>query len=290
MDDSLHMGVLLVTEWGFRLCSAALILVAGYMMGNWLKDLIAQMPRLDRILQSFLGNMAKYGVFAVALVTVLGQFGIQTASLLAVLGAAGLAIGLALQGTLSHVASGVMLLILRPFNVGDFIAFSGVSGTVKALGLFTTELAASDNVYMVVPNSKVWGSEILNYSRNAQRRQDIVIGISYHDDINQAMQTIQNVLDKEARLIPSKGKEPVIVVSALGECAVNITARIWTKTSDCWRVKCDLIKALKEALDQDGVHIPFPTTTLDISAETADILSKPAANHTGVSKKKKTAA
>ncbi len=268
MEDTIG----LVIEWSFRLLSAALILVAGYMIGNWLKNTISKLDKLDGILKSFLGTAAKYAILVIALITVLGQFGVQTASLLAVLGAAGLAIGLALQGTLSNVAAGVMLLILRPFNVGDFVEFAGVSGTVKDLGLFTTELSSVENIHTVVPNSAVWGSEILNYSRNKQRRQDIVNGISYSDDINKAMKSIQKILDSEKRLVTSKGKEPAIVVSALGDSAVEITARIWTSTADYWAVRWDLTKALKEALDKDGLNIPFPTTTLDISADSAAAL------------------
>ena len=145
----------LFIAWSMRVVSAALILIGGYMIGNWLSKRIKGIEQLDQTLAGFLGGFAKYAVFTVALVTVLGQFGVQTASLLAVLGAAGLAIGLALQGTLSNVAAGVMMLLIRPFNVGDFIDFGGTSGTVKSLGLFGTELAAADNVYIYAPNSEI---------------------------------------------------------------------------------------------------------------------------------------
>lgn len=273
MEETIDMGVSLVTVWGIRILSAALIMIAGYVIGNWLKGMISKIKKLDGILQSFLGNMAKYAVLAVAVVTVLGQFGVQTASLLAVLGAAGLAIGLALQGTLSNVSAGVMLLILRPFNVGDFVEFAGASGTVKALGLFTTELATGDNVYTVIPNSNVWGTQIANYSRNKQRRQDIVNGISYSDDIDKAMKALKKVMDGDKRLITTKGKEPALMVSALGDSAVEITARFWTETSDYWAVRWDLTKAMKEALDKGGLNIPFPTTTLDMPADVVQALA-----------------
>jgi len=275
MEETLNTGVSLLTVWGLRVLSALLILIAGYVIGNWVKSMIEKIKKLDGILQSFLGNAAKYTILAVALVTVLGQFGVQTASLLAVLGAAGLAVGLALQGTLSNVAAGVMLLILRPFTVGDFVQVGAISGSVKGMSLFTTELATADNVYTVVPNNQIWNSEIINYSRNKQRRQDIVNGISYGDDIDKAMKTIQKVLDKEKRLIRTKDKEPMIMVSALADSAVQITARIWTETGDYWAVRWDLTKAIKEALDKDGLTIPFPTQTLDISPEAASALSTP---------------
>jgi len=243
---------------------AGAILAGGWVAGNWVSKTIQQIKKLkDDTLKSFLGGLAKYTIFAVAVVTVLAQFGVQTASLIAVLGAAGLAIGLALQGTLSNVSAGVMLLILRPFNVGDFITCGGISGTVKALGLFVTELNTADNVFIFVPNSALWNKEIQNFSRNDTRRQDIAVGISYHDDINKAFKTIQKVLDGENRLLDAQGKEPQIMVSGMGESSVNLTARIWTKASDYWAVKWDLTKAVKEALDKDGITIPFPTRTIE---------------------------
>jgi len=173
--------------WGMRLISAIAILIVGWIAGNWCKRRISSLKKLDKTLSSFLGNFAKYAIMAVALVAVLGQFGIQTASLLAVLGAAGLAIGLALQGTLSNVAAGVMMLIIRPFNIGDYIESGSIGGTVTSLGLFGVELTTPDNKYIYAPNGQIWSSEIVNYSRNKRRRQDIIVGISYDDDINKAI-------------------------------------------------------------------------------------------------------
>tara|TARA_R110001592_G_scaffold144484_1_gene367605 strand:- start:13828 stop:14490 length:663 start_codon:yes stop_codon:yes gene_type:complete len=201
---------------------------------------------------------------------VLQQFGIQTASLLAIIGAAGLAIGLALQGTLSNVAAGVMLLILRPFNVGDFVICGSIKGTVKSLGLFVTELATPENVYIFVPNSKLWNTEIENFSRNTTRRQDIVFGISYGDDINKAFKTIEKAIKKEERISQVKDKEPQIMVTNLGESSVDITLRIWSNTSDVWGLKIDTIKAVKEALDKDGISIPFPTRTIEMTQMAAN--------------------
>lgn len=254
----------LFIAWSMRIVSAALILVGGYMIGNWLSKRIKGIEQLDDTLAGFLGGFAKYAVFTVALVTVLGQFGIQTASLLAVLGAAGLAIGLALQGTLSNVAAGVMMLLIRPFNVGDFIDFGGTSGTVKTLGLFGTELAAADNVYIYAPNSEIWNKTLCNYSRNPERRQDIVVGISYNDDIDQAFDTINKVLSSETRLMGGEGKEPQIMVSNMGDFSIDITIRIWSAREDYWGIRFDLTKALKEGLEQDGITIPFPTSTVEM--------------------------
>jgi small conductance mechanosensitive channel len=242
---------------------AALVLVIGWTLGNQANKAIHKVKKLDTTLQSFLGTTAKYAIFALAIVTVLQQFGVETTSLLAVLGAAGLAIGLALQGTLSNVSAGVMLLILRPFNVGDFISSGGVTGTVKTLGLFATEMATPDNIYIFVPNSKLWNTDIQNFSRNIIRRQDLVFGISYNDDINKAFKTIEKIVSKEDRILKdTEGKEPAIMVTNLGASSVDITLRIWTASSDFWSLKTDAIKTIKEALDKDGITIPFPTTTI----------------------------
>lgn len=254
--------VALVTVWGMRVLSALVILIIGWMGGNYVQKFFRNMKRLDATLRTFLGGLAKYGILAIALVTVLGQFGVETASLLAVLGAAGLAIGLALQGTLSNVAAGVMMLILRPFSVGDYIEFKGVGGTVKSLGLFGCELNTPDNIYIYAPNSTIWNSDIYNYNRNMHRRQDIAVGISYDDDINKAFKTIASVLNSDKRLITTEGKEPQVMVAGMGESSVDLKVRVWSKTADFWSVKWDLTKTIKEALDKDGITIPFPTRTM----------------------------
>lgn len=266
--------IALITFWGMRVLTAIAILVAGYVIGNWLSNRVKTLKKLDGTLKSFLGGLIKYAVLAIAFVAVLGQLGVQTASLLAVLGAAGLAIGLALQGTLSNVASGVMLLILRPFNVGDYIEAGNIKGTVKSLSLFATELATPDNVHIFAPNSQVWNAEIFNYNRNKQRRIDIVNGIAYDEDIDKAMKAIEGAVKKDKRLVDTKGKEPIYFVNALGDSSVNITARIWVETQDYWQVKWDITKSTKEALDKAGISIPFPTRTLEFSPETAAALKK----------------
>lgn len=260
---------------------ALAILAGAWYGGNFLRKFIQRMDKLDSTLRSFLGGLVKYTIFAFAGVTVLTQFGVQTASLIAALGAAGLAIGLALQGTLSNVAAGVMLLILRPFNVGDFIQYNGNSGTVKDLGLFGTELATPDNVYVYAPNSSIWNSNIYNFSRNPQRRHDVIFSISYDDDINKAFKTIQKVIDKTDGILSTEGHKPMIAVEALGGSSVDIKARVWTM-GDHLAIKLGFIKEVKEALDKDGLNIPFPTQTLYIQSDDAEKLI-------GEEKKKKAA-
>ncbi len=263
----------MLTVWGMRLITAIAILIAGWVVGNWTSNRVKSLKKLDNTLKTFLGGLAKYAILAIAAVAVLGQLGVQTASLLAVLGAAGLAIGLALQGTLSNVAAGVMLLILRPFNVGDYIETGNIKGVVKALNLFTTELNTLDNLHIFAPNSQIWDTEIVNFNRNKHRRHDLVNGISYGDDINAAIKAIKSAVEKDKRLITTEEKTPVYFVDSLGESSVNITARYWTNTSDHLQTKWDLAKSTKEALDKAGITIPFPTRTLEISTDTAAAMS-----------------
>lgn len=263
------------TAMGINLLTSIAIIVIGWYAGSWVKARISNFSKLDPTLRSFLGNLARYAILVIAGVSVLQKFGVEMASLIAVLGAAGLAIGLALQGTLSNVAAGMMMLFLRPFNVGDYIEATGVNGTVQELGLITTQLNTPDNVRIIVPNSQIFSGEIRNFSQNAQRRIDIVCGVAYGDDIDKAIKAFKKAIEKDERLIDTKGKEPVYFVGNLGESSVDVTGRVWCKASDYWAVKWDLTKAVKEQLDKDGLNIPFPTRTLEISNPEA--LAAPAA-------------
>jgi small conductance mechanosensitive channel len=175
------------------------------------------------------------------------------------LGAAGLAIGLALQGTLSNLAAGVMLLLFRPFRVGHFVEIAGQAGTVKEVGLFTTELATPDNVQIIVPNGDVWGTAVTNFSAHDTRRVDLVAGISYNDDIGAAMDVLKRAIDGEPRIL--RDPEPFMAVTNLGDFSVDITLRLWCKSSDYWGVKFDMTRRIKEDFDKNGVDIPFPTQT-----------------------------
>lgn len=272
-----YEGILLTigVDWGMRLIAAILILITGWVIGNWLNNRFDRIHRLDGTLKNFLGGFFKYTTIMVAVITVIGLFGIPMASLLAVLGAAGLAIGLALQGTLANVASGVMLLILRPFNVGDYITWGNEGGTVKSLGLFGTELSMPDNVYIFAPNSKIWGNEIRNYSRNMLRRQDILAGISYKDDINKAFAVIEKVLNADDRVLKeTDDKKPQVMVDTMADFSINLIVRFWSNNSDYWNLRWDLTKAIKEHLDQAGITIPFPTHTVEFDGNAGDLSEK----------------
>ncbi|UCC85440.1 MAG: mechanosensitive ion channel [Gemmatimonadota bacterium] len=229
-------------------------MVAGWARGAARRGM--ERARLEPTLVPFVSGLVYYVILAVVVVAVLGMVGIQTTSLLAVLGAAGLAIALALQGTLSNFASGVMLLVFRPFQVGDYVEAGGTAGSVESIGMFSTALNTPDNVKILVPNSRVYGSTIKNYAANPTRRNDITVGISYGDDIGVAVSTIKAVLDADERVLAEP--ETVIAVSELGDSSVNIVVRPWCKKEDYWDLRFDLMRTLKERLEAAGCSIPFP--------------------------------
>ena len=250
--------------WGVNALGALVVFIIGMWIAGRLRKLttnaVNRAPNLDETLAKFFGSLVYYVVVAFVVIAVLSMFGIQTTGLAALIGAAGLAIGLALQGTLGHLASGVMLLAFRPFKIGDYIEAAGNAGSVKEVNLFTTVMATPDNVKIIIPNGDVWASAITNYSAYDQRRVDFVFGISYSDDINKAMDAILAEIHKDPRTLSDP--EPLIVVSNLGDSSVDITTRVWVNSADYWGVKFDLTKAVKERFDADGVSIPFPTQTL----------------------------
>ena len=250
----------IVTTYGLDVLGAIVILILGMMFAGWARRAtlraLSKVSSLDETLRVFFSSIVKYLIVIFVILAVLNQFGVQTTSLIALLGAAGLAVGLALQGTLSNVAAGVMLLIFRPFKVGDYIDAGGQAGTVRELGLFLTQLDTPDNVRICVPNGSVWGSAIQNYSFNSTRRVDFVVGISYSDDINKAISAINDVLTGDERT--HSDPEPMIAVTELADSSVNLVARVWVNSGNYWPVKFDLTKAIKERLDADGISIPFP--------------------------------
>ena len=251
-----NMGVLI--KLGVDMILAILILVAGWVLGNWVSRRIQSLKKLDETLADFLSGLSKYTILIVAIVMMLSEFGVQTASLLAVLGAAGLALGLALQGTLSNVAAGVMLLVLRPFKLGDYITAGGgnIGGTVRSLGLFGTELASPENVYIFIPNSQIWNNNIWNYTRHPHRRQDINVNIAYEDDISRATAVIGGIMAQDPRILQTDDRKPQVVINQLGDFAVSLSARVWCQGSDYWSVRGDLVRQIKEELASNDITIP----------------------------------
>ncbi|HNS87244.1 MAG TPA: mechanosensitive ion channel [Parvularculaceae bacterium] len=243
---------------------ALAVLVVGLWVAGRIKGLakraMKRSARIDDTLSGFLSSLIYYGLVALVVITTLGVFGVPTTSFAAVIGAAGLAIGLALQGTLGNVASGAMILGLRPFNVGDFVETAGESGRVKSITLFTTELATIDNKLVIIPNGKVWDEPITNYTAHGERRVDLVFGIAYSADIDKAFDAIRSIIAEDDRI--RADPEPTIAVDSLGDSSVNILCRVWVATDNFFPVKWALTKAVKERFDEAGVGIPFPTRTV----------------------------
>ena len=247
-------------QYGLSLVSAIGILIAGFFLAGWasraIRRRLEKLKRFDQTLIPVLSQIARYVILVFTLVLVLSEFGIQTASIIAVLGAAGLAIGLALQGTLQNVAAGLMLLFLRPFKVGDFIETGAGSGTVQEIGMFMTRMRTSQGLFVVAPNSKIWSGSITNYSKLPTRRIDLVVGISYDDDIDKARALILKLARGKERVLDAP--EPVVNVTNLGDSSVDLELRAWTKRQDYWEIRWGLMRDVKYALDKAGISIPYP--------------------------------
>ena len=216
---------------------------------------ISTLQRVDKTLTPILASIIRYAGFILTLVVALGQFGVQTTSIIAVLGAAGLAIGLALQGTLSNVASGIMLLLLRPFSVGDWIETNSISGTVREIGLFATQIDTFDNIYITVPNSSIWSATIINNSRHQIRRMDLDIGIGYNSDLNKVEKALIT-LTKDKRILSDP--EPQFLVVDYGDSAILVRLRLYAQYEDFFALNWDLKRRLKPLLDAHNIEIPFP--------------------------------
>ena len=262
-----------VVSYAFSILGAIVLIIAGFIVAGAVERSLAKalgrMRSFDQTLCRFLSKTARYAVLILVGVTVLAQFGLQTASILAALGAAGLAIGLALQGTLQNVAAGIMLLVLKPFRVGEYVDAGGTAGTIVEIGLFATELKAIDGLYVLAPNSELWNKSVINYSRNKERRNDLVIGIGYDDDIDLAQETMMSLAQNDERVLAEP--EPATFVSELGDNAVNVTLRYWTATPDWWQTRLDLTKAAKKAFDEKGISIPFPQRDLHLITAAAEV-------------------
>lgn len=260
------------TVYGLDVLGALAILIIGWTAAGWIRNIVyrglGKVPNMDGTLQPFLANTVRWAILAFVIVAVLNQFGVETTSMIAVLGAAGLAIGLALQGTLSNVASGVMLLVLRPFHAGDFITAGSLSGTVVEIGLFTSELKTGDGIYIMAPNSQIWNTTITNFSRNPTRRIDILVGIAYDDDIDVAQKALQGLMEADPRVL--KDPAPMTMVMDLADSSVNLNLRCWVANADYWAAQWDLRKGAKSAVEAAGCSIPFPQRDVHLFKEGDD--------------------
>ncbi|MDX1578421.1 MAG: mechanosensitive ion channel [Gemmatimonadota bacterium] len=249
----------LVTTWGLRVVGALAVFIIGRSIAKRIRigvRAVLERREADPALAPFLGGIAYWLALVMVIIAVLGLFGIPTASFVAVIGAAGLAVGLALQGTLSNFAAGVMLLVFRPFKIGNFVETAGVSGSVREIGIFFTRLDTPDNVQVTVPNSEVFGKVIKNYQGNDTRRIDLVMGVGYDDDLSVARRTIADTIDAAEGVLEDPA--PVIEVHELGDSSVNFVVRPWVRTEDYWSVRWKLMHDLKVALEGAGCSIPYP--------------------------------
>ncbi len=249
------IGALLILVIGAWFCKRA---------ANFFKRVLER-RQVDPTLTNFLGGLFYYALLLLVIIAAAGQLGINTMSFLTVLGALGLAVGLALKDSLSNIAAGIMIILFRPFRIGDAVTIAGVTGSVQQIGLFNTVLHTPDNQKIIVPNSKILGDIITNITANETRRIDLVVGISYEDDIDKAKAILWELTAKDQRIL--KDPAPTIAVAELADSSVNLVFRPWVKTSDYWAVRFDLTEQIKKTFDAEGVSIPYPQQDVHLFVE-----------------------
>ncbi|TCT31456.1 mechanosensitive ion channel family protein [Martelella mediterranea] len=273
-NDLANLVMAYTIQYAFSVLGAILLLIIGWLVAGILqrsiKSSLQKFDNIDKTLAGFFGNIIRYLVLIIVLVMVLGQFGVQTASIVAALGAAGLAIGLALQGTLQNIAAGIMLLVLRPFRVGEYISTGSIDGTVVEIGLFATELKTFDGLYRLAPNSTLWNVSITNYSRLSTRMHELAIGIAYEDDIDTAMNIMMDLASKNENVLSDP--EPYAFTKELGDSAVLVAMRYWAPSSVWWKTTHQMTKDAKNAFDAAGISIPFPQMTLSTLEGEANLM------------------
>jgi small conductance mechanosensitive channel len=249
----------LMTLYGLKVLAALVILVVGRWVARAVRQLTGRLMEkagMDPIIVNFVGNLVNIGILLFFIIAALGQLGIQTTAFIAVLGAAGLAVGLALQGSLSNFAAGFLMILFRPFKVGDYIEGAGTAGIVEEIQIFNTRLRTPDNKLVIVPNSKLTDDNIVNYATTGTRRVDMVFGIGYGDDIDKARGILIDIISADERVL--KDPAPQISVSELAESSVNFVVRPWVKSNDYWNVFFETTEKVKKAFDAQNVNIPFP--------------------------------
>ncbi|WP_122055418.1 small-conductance mechanosensitive channel MscS [Vibrio sp. Evd11] len=249
----------LFIQYGVNIISALIILFFGNLIVKAVANSVSKVlekKKMDRAVVEFIHGLVRYFLFVIVLIAALGRLGVQTASVVAVIGAAGLAVGLALQGSLSNFAAGVLIVAFRPFKSGDYVEIGGVAGSVDSIQIFQTVLTTPDNKMVVVPNGSVIGSPITNYSRHATRRIDLMIGVSYNADLQKTKALLTKICESDERVLKDPGVQ--VGVHTLADSSVNFVVRPWVSTADYWNVYFDLMQAIKEGLDNEGIEIPFP--------------------------------
>lgn len=268
LENVLEDAPTLIITYGTQLLMA----VAIFLIGKWLAGVISSAvvkgmnkKEIDKTISSFVGSILYAALFAFVIIAALGQLGIETASFVAIVGAAGLAVGFALQGSLSNFAAGVLLILFRPIRSGDFVEAAGEAGTIDQVGIFSTIMKTGDNKVIVIPNSNIMGGNITNYSMEATRRIDMVIGIAYDADIRKAKEILEDILTKEERVLDAPA--PTIGVAELADSSVNFVVRPWVNAGDYWPTKFDLLETIKYRFDEAGIGIPFPQMDVHIQKD-----------------------
>jgi len=252
-------------NYGVKIIGAIVIIIVGFWLSRLTTKLLVKAfnnKKVDVTLTKFLSSIIKTVLYIVVILAALDTLEFKTTSFVAIIGAAGLAVGFALQGSLSNFASGVMLIIFRPFKVGQYIEAGGGSGTVEEIGIFTTKLHSPDNKLIIIPNAKLTGDNIINYSANSTRRVDMVFGIGYSDDIDKAREAINNLLVNNTKIL--KDPAPSIIITELADSSVNFSVRPWVKTEDYWEVFAETHEAVKKKFDELNISIPFPQTDVHL--------------------------
>ena len=256
-----------LAQYGFKVIGALII----FLIGRWLAKIVSRWieaalvkSRVDKTLAKFVKNLSQIVLLVFVVMAALAPLGVETTQFAVVVGAAGLAIGLALQGSLANFASGFLMIIFRPFKVGDFIEASGVKGTVKEIQIFNTIVNTPDNIRVIIPNAQITGGNILNYTTNGTRRIDLVIGVSYEDDLKKAKRVIEVVLAGDDRVL--KDPNPTVAVYELGDSSVNFVVRPWVKSEDYWDAYFDITSKVKLALDENGITIPYPQQDIHLKS------------------------
>lgn len=252
-------GVDLGIDLGIKVATAlAIFLIGKFLIKILVRGIskVMQKQGVDKTLETFICNLVRISLMVVVVIAAIGAIGIQTTSFIAIFGAAGLAVGLALQGSLSNFASGVLIVLFRPYRVGDFIEAAGIAGSVEQVQILTTILKTGDNKQIIVPNSQVMDSIITNYSANDTRRVDMVVGVGYDDDLDKVRKTLEELLAADERVLSEPA--PLIAVSALADSSVNFVVRPWVKSADYWGVMFEMTEAIKKRFDKEGISFPFP--------------------------------
>ncbi|MBN1602605.1 MAG: mechanosensitive ion channel [Chitinispirillaceae bacterium] len=257
----------MIALYGLKTIAALAILLFGWIAAKTVRSILSKVLKklnVDIMLVSFTSSITYVSLLAFVVIAALGQIGVQTTSFIAVIGAAGLAIGMALQGSLANFAAGVLMLIFKPFKIGDYIEGAGTAGTVEEIGIFTMELKSPDNKKIIIPNAKILGDNIINYSAKEMRRIDIVASVSYRDDIDKVKDVLTNILRNDPRVL--KDPAPTIGVLELAESSVNFAVRPWVATADYWNVYFATQEAIKKRFDAEGISIPFPQRDVHIDS------------------------